>query len=73
VLYVGRAGNLRKRLTAHLDNPDKTGATANGRAVWFFWIETAEIAKVERTWMNICLAQEGRLPVLNGLYAPVLT
>ena len=36
VLYIGLASNLRRRMISHLDDPGKTGTTADGRAVWFF-------------------------------------
>ena len=72
VLYVGLASNLRKRMAAHFDDPRKTGATASGRAVWFFWIESAETSKIERTWMNICIQHEGRLPEMNRVFSPVV-
>lgn len=73
VLYVGLSTNLRTRMNSHLDNPVKTGETQLGRATLFFWIETADINKVERTWMNIHIQHEGTLPVLNGVYSPVST
>jgi hypothetical protein len=73
VLYVGLAIDLRRRMGEHLDNPGKTAETALGRAIWFSWFETEEREKVERTWMNIHLSKEGRLPVLNGAYSPAAT
>ncbi len=70
VLYIGLTNNLRRRINEHLDNPDKTGLTANGRAVLFHWLETTETNKIERTWLNIHLLAEGSLPVLNRVYSP---
>ena len=71
VLYVGLARNLRKRINNHLDSEAKVGATAHGRAALFFWIESHEIEKIERTWMNIHIQHEGGLPVLNSVFSPV--
>lgn len=73
VLYLGLTVNLRRRLDEHLDNPSKTGLTAQGRAVLFHWLLASDIHVVERTWMNIHLLNEGRLPILNSVYSPVST
>jgi hypothetical protein len=71
ILYVGLTVNLRARMNAHLDNLTKRQPTKNGRATLFFWIETPDMHKVERTWMNIHLENEGVLPILNVHYSPV--
>ncbi len=55
----------------HLDNADKTRLTENGRAVFFYWIESDETNKIERTWMNIHLQHEGIIPILNKIYSPI--
>ena len=73
ILYIGLATNIRKRANDHLDNPIKTSETPHGRAVWFYWIENDETAKIERTWMNIHMNAEGVLPILNSVYSPVST
>lgn len=73
VLYIGLAKNLRKRFNDHLDTPAKTAETKLGRAVLFFWIESAELNKIERTWLNIHTNQEGSLPLLNSIYSPTFT
>jgi hypothetical protein len=73
VLYIGLTNNLRSRIKAHLDNPAKTGETKRGRAVIVFWMESAEVNKIERTWMNIHLQLEGALPILNSIYSPTST
>lgn len=70
VLYVGLTNNLRRRMNNHLDDLRKISETKEGRAVLFYWIETLETNKIERTWMNIHLLHEGCLPVLNGKYSP---
>ncbi len=73
VLYIGLATVLRRRFGQHLDNPEKTGATPLGIAVFFYWLEEQNINKLERTWMNIHLLSEGQLPVLNSVYSPTST
>ncbi len=73
VLYVGLAVDLRRRVGEHLENPDKTEATRFGRAIWFYWFETQDLNRVERTWMNIHIQHEGCLPELNGVYSPTAT
>jgi len=70
VLYIGLTDNLRRRMNEHLDGGKKTVATELGRAVLFFWLETREMHKVERTWMNTHVQHEGFLPILNKVYSP---
>jgi hypothetical protein len=73
VLYVGLTESLRRRFGEHLDNPKKTTQTEFGTAFLFHWLETADTYKVERTWLNIHIQNEGRLPTLNGMYSPTST
>lgn len=73
VMYVGLASNLQRRFNQHLDSDQKTSVTALGKAILFWWCETEEVNKVERTWMNIHIQHEGRLPLLNSVYSPTVT
>ena len=73
ILYIGLTVNLRRRINEHLDSSAKTELTAHGRAVLVYWAETTEVNKVERTWLNIHLLNEGRLPILNSVYSPTST
>ena len=73
VLYLGLSVDIRRRFNEHLDTPQKTELTAHGRAVLFHWLPTTETNKVERTWLNIHLLNEGVLPILNSLYSPTST
>jgi hypothetical protein len=73
VLYIGLSNNVRKRMNDHLDNTKKTAETKSGRAVLFYWIESADTYKIERTWMNIHIQCEGSLPELNSMYSPTFT
>lgn len=70
VLYIGLAKNLRKRMRNHLDTPEKVNFTPAGRAVLFYWLECAELNKVERTWLNIHIENTGGMPVLNKVFSP---
>ena len=70
ILYIGLTVNLRRRVNEHLDSVAKTELTPAGRAVLVHWIESAEVNKVERTWMNIHLIEEGRPPGLNRVSPP---
>jgi len=70
VLYVGLATNLHRRFDQHLDSPEKTRETELGRAVVFHWLETNDINRVERTWLNIHVHFEGSYPLLNKVYSP---
>jgi hypothetical protein len=73
VLYIGLAIDLRRRFGQHLDNPQKTGLTPLGVAVFFHWRENRDTNRLERTWMNIHQLAEGRLPILNAVYSPTST
>lgn len=70
VLYIGLAKNLRRRMHDHLNSLEKTNKTSLGRAVLFHWLESSELNKVERTWINTHLENEGALPLLNKIYSP---
>lgn len=73
VLYIGLSVNLRKRMNDHLDNPQKTGTSKNGRAIFFYWLASPDTNKIERTWLNIHIEREGALPILNSIYSPTST
>lgn len=71
VLYIGLAKNLRQRMQNHLDSSEKTSETSLGRATMFHWLISEELNKLERTWLNIHIENEGRLPILNKIFSPV--
>ena len=73
VLYIGRTINLRARMKRHLRDEEKVKSTRQGRATFFSWIECDDIEKVERTWVNIYIHCNGRLPVFNSIYPTVST
>lgn len=72
ILYIGLTVSLRRRMNDHLDTPAKVTATALGRGVWFHWLETRDTNMLERTWLNMHLNAEGKLPPLNHLYSPTM-
>lgn len=73
VLYIGRTTNLRGRMEQHLADDKKVKPTRYGRATFFGWVECDDIERIERTWVNIYIQHEGRLPVLNSVYPTVST
>jgi predicted GIY-YIG superfamily endonuclease len=75
VLYLGLTVNLRRRMNEHLDDCEKTCETELGRAVLFFWLElnANDLNKVERTWQNIHIQHEGKLPTLSEVFSPTST
>ena len=70
VLYVGLATDLSRRMGQHLDSSEKTNPTELGRAVKFYWLETPDINRIERSWINAHVHFEGRYPVLNKVFSP---
>jgi len=73
ILYIGLTKNLRRRINEHLDNSEKTKTTLHGRAVLFYWFESNELNKIERTWLNTHIQHEGIFPILNKVYSPITT
>lgn len=71
ILYIGLSTQLRTRFGNHLDDPLKRKLTKYGRAFFFYWMETLELEKIERTWLNQCELVDGKLPVLNKVNSPV--
>lgn len=73
ILYLGLSDNLFDRFQQHLDNPDKTNPTKNGKAVWFYFTayDKNNLPKLERTWINQFVAMHGQLPILNKVNSPI--
>lgn len=73
ILYVGLSDNLFDRFQQHLDNPEKTNPTKEGKAIWFYFTiyDPKNLPKLERTWINQFAAIHGRLPILNKVNSPV--
>lgn len=73
ILYIGLATNLNNRFKQHLDNPEKTNPTLEGKAIWFHFMtfDPKNLSKLERTWLNQFSSKHGRLPILNKVNSPV--
>ena len=73
ILYIGLSENLNSRFQQHLDNPEKTMPTVNGKAVWFYYMEydNMNLPKLERTWLNQFQALHGEFPILNKVSSPI--
>lgn len=73
ILYIGLATNLNVRFLQHLDNPEKTNPTADGKAVGFYYLEydAGNLPKLERTWLNQVLNIRGQHPILNKMSSPI--
>ncbi|SJZ32084.1 GIY-YIG nuclease family protein [Sediminibacterium ginsengisoli] len=73
ILYIGLATNLNKRFKQHLDNPEKTNPTSEGKAIWFYFttFDPRNLQKLERTWLNQFSDKHGRLPILNKVNSPI--
>lgn len=71
VLYIGRAGNLRRRLAQHLKGRGGQVHPSLGYALTFHWRPFASeaLAQLERGWMNHALLVDGALPPWNRVYA----
>lgn len=73
ILYIGQSVNLRRRFEEHLDNPDKTCLTEEGRAIWFYWLlyPNINLNALERGWINAHTIAQGQMPIMNSIAAPV--
>ena len=73
ILYVGLAINLYSRFIQHLNNPEKTNPTIEGKAVWFYYqfYNKFNLPQLERTWLNQFEVRHCRLPILNKTSSPI--
>lgn len=73
ILYIGLSDSLYGRFKQHLDNPEKTKPTIEGKAIWFYFTtyDPKNLPKLERTWLNDFVTVHGRLPILNKVSSPV--
>lgn len=74
VLYVGLATtSIRNRIGSHLDTPLKRKGTDIGVPFWVHYIvrPAAEVAPIERGWMNTAILEDGEMPPLNRVYSPI--
>jgi excinuclease UvrABC nuclease subunit len=73
ILYIGLTDSFFDRFQQHLNNPEKTNQTKNGKAVWFYFTEydTNNLPRLERTWLNQYASIHGELPILNKVSSPI--
>jgi excinuclease UvrABC nuclease subunit len=73
ILYIGLTENINCRFQQHLDNPEKTKPTVEGKAIWFYFTiyDQNNLNKLERTWINQFVVIHGRLPILNKINSPI--
>jgi len=73
ILYLGLSDNLFIRFQQHLDNPEKTNPTSEGKVIWFYFTsyDKSNLPKLERTWINQFVNIHGRLPILNKVNSPI--
>ena len=73
IIYIGLANNLNNRFKQHLDNPEKTNPTTEGKATWFYYklYDSKNLEKLERTWLNQFQSLHGRFPILNKTSSPL--
>lgn len=73
ILYIGLSENLFDRFQQHLDNPEKTLPTKDGKAIWFYYSinDPYSLNMLERTWLNQFAAIHGNLPILNKVNSPI--
>jgi len=75
ILYVGQTGNLYRRFTEHLADPEKTTPTEEGKAFWFYFIlyNVNEIGMLETSWAYQFKEIHGRLPIFNKKATPPIS
>jgi hypothetical protein len=74
VLYVGLATvSVRDRMGKHLDTKEKRSALPLGTAFWFYYLlrDRADVASIERGWMNQAVLETGSRPPLNKIDSPL--
>lgn len=73
ILYIGLAKNINNRFKQHLENPEKTNPTKEGKAIWFYFkvFDPKNLEKLERSWLNQFANIQGRRPILNKKDSPI--
>jgi predicted GIY-YIG superfamily endonuclease len=73
ILYIGLSNNLNGRFKQHLNNPEKTKPTKEGKAIWFHFqtYNSKNLEELERTWLNQFVTRHGKRPILNKVDSPV--
>jgi len=73
ILYIGLSENLFNRFQEHLNNPEKTNSTEDGKAYWFYYLkyDSKNLEGLERSWMNQYENVHGESPILNKISSPI--
>lgn len=73
ILYIGLSENLFDRFQEHLNNPEKTNPTENGKAYWFYYLkyDSRNLERLERSWINQYENIHGECPILNKISSPI--
>jgi hypothetical protein len=74
VIYVGLATtSIRSRMGSHLETEEKRKGTSLGVPFWFDYLlrDPANVAAIERGWMNQSILVDGEIPPLNKVYSPL--
>jgi GIY-YIG catalytic domain len=73
ILYIGLSDNLYVRFKQHLNNPEKTKPTKEGRAIWFYFLsyDAKNLEHLERSWLNQFGIINGVRPILNKVDSPL--
>lgn len=72
IMYIGKAINLHRRFSQHIEDKSKNGTTNLGKPYWFSFRTCSnefEISKLERGWLNHYELITGNLPFLNKIHA----
>lgn len=58
---------------SHLDTEAKRKGTELGVPFWFDYlvVAAAQVASIERGWMNQAILLDGEMPALNKVYSPL--
>ena len=67
ILYIGKAANIRRRMSNHLGDPNKQQAGSFGASSWFFYkrVPANETDATEQRLLSAYKFNEGVLPPLN--------
>jgi hypothetical protein len=65
--------SIRNRIGTHLDTPQKRQGTNVGVPFWVHYIvrPAAEVARIERGWINGAILEDGERPPLNLVDSPL--
>lgn len=73
IIYVGQAISMRSRLAQHFDSEKRNTQTIYGRVsvAWWREVDVSKLSAMERGWIESVRLQDGALPPLNRVSAPI--